>query len=60
MWANILTKKAATPEQIRLRLIKLYGGPSELKHVSMPQALLDLATDGYENEALAIKAKWGK
>lgn len=56
----MLTKKAATPEQIRLRLIKLYGGPSELARVSWTQALLDLATEGYENEALALQAKWKK
>lgn len=55
--AHVLTKKAAPPELVRLRLIRLYGAPSELAKVSLPQALEDLAVAGYEDEALGIQAK---
>lgn len=53
----MLTKKAAPPELIRLRMIKLYGGPSELERVGFAQALEDLTVESYEQEALAIKYK---
>ena len=55
--AHVLTKKAAPPELVRLRLIRLYGAPSELGKVSLPRALEDLAVAGYEDEALGIQAK---